>query len=208
VQLVIVDDHQMFSASLTRLLSHDADLDVVGTAMSVADLTTLLTTVQPDIAVVDWQLGDGDGADAIKVIRRAAPGTRVLVLTGNLDDATLQRAVSAGSDGLVTKDRPPDDLVAAIRTVGRGEVAFDPSALARVVGTDGHGPSPELSDRELEIVRLVADGGSNKDIATALYLSPNTVRNHIHRISTKLGASTRLEVVIEAARRGLIDLPR
>ena len=207
MQLVIVDDHQIFSASLTRLLATDDDIDVVGTAVSVRELSTLLTDVAPDVIVVDWQLTDGDGADAIRVIRRVRPEAKVLILTGNLDDATLQRAVGAGSDGFVTKDRPPKELVDAINAVGRGEVAFDAAALARVLSHREAPPPTDVSDRELQVIRLLAEGRSNKEIAELLFLSPNTVRNHIHRISGKLDASTRLEIVVEAARRGLIELP-
>ena len=209
VRLVIVDDHQIFSASLSRLLDDDDEITVAGVAGSIAQLTELLDEQAPHVAVVDWQLTDGDGADAIAVIRRRRPGCRVLVLTGNLDDATLRRAVGAGSDGFVTKDRPPDELVAAIRSVGHGEVAFDAGALARVIGQGvPAAPAVDLSDRELEVIGLLAEGCSNKEIAPLLYLSPNTVRNHIHRISGKLGAGSRLEVVVEASRLGLIDLPR
>jgi len=208
VQLVIVDDHQIFSASLTRLLDGDADINVVGEAASVQELAALLAEHSPDVVVVDWQLTDGDGADAIGVIRRLRPHSRILVLTGNLDDATLQRAVTAGSDGLVTKDRAPKELVEAIRAVGRGEVAFDAAALARVLSSDTAPRRTDVSDRELQVIRLLAEGCSNKEIAERLYLSPNTVRNHVHRISGKLGAGTRLDIVVEAARTGLIDLPR
>ena len=207
VQLVIVDDHQIFSASLTRLLATDPGIDVVGSAESVRALATLLGDVDPDVIVVDWQLTDGDGADAIRVIRRVRPEAKVLILTGNLDDATLQWAVGAGSDGFVTKDRPPKELVDAINAVGRGEVAFDAAALARVLSDREAPRSTDVSDRELQVIRLLAEGRSNKEIAELLFLSPNTVRNHIHRISGKLGAGTRLEVVVEAARRGLIELP-
>jgi DNA-binding NarL/FixJ family response regulator len=208
VHLVIVDDHQMFTASLSRLLEDDPELDVLGIAASTAELTDLLGRSSPDVVVVDWQLGTDDGASAIGVVRRLRPEAHVLVLTGNLDDATLRQAVLAGSDGLVTKDRGPDELLDAIRAVGRGEVAFDAAALARVLSDgDASAERPDLSDREVEVIRLLAEGSSNKEIAAALYLSPNTVRNHIHRISGKLGVTTRLEVVVESARLGIIELP-
>ena len=209
MRLAILDDHQIFGASLARLLDGDGEIEVVGSVTSIAELPQALGALTPDVMVVDWQLADGDGAEALTLIRRHRPDCRVLVLTGNLDDTTLRRAVSAGSDGFVTKDQPPETLLAAIRAVGRGEVAFDPAALARVVGNGSAPPArTDVSDREVEIIQLLAAGRSNKEIAAQLYLSPNTVRNHIHRISGKLGASSRLEVVVEAARLGIIELPR
>lgn len=209
VQLVILDDHQIFSASLARLLDDDAEIQVAGISSSIAELPSTLGAHSPDVVVIDWQLADGDGADAISLVRDACPDANVLILTGNLDDATLRRAVAAGSDGFVTKDRGPDDLVAAIRAVGRGEVAYEASALARVIGNTGPDATtpPDISEREVDVITLLADGCSNKQIAERLYLSPNTVRNHIHRISGKLDASSRLEVVVEAARLGIIQLP-
>ena len=208
VQLVILDDHQIFSASLARLLDDDAEIRVAGIASSIAELPSTLGAHSPDVVVIDWRLADGDGADAIGLVRDTCPDAHVLILTGNLDDATLRRAVAAGSDGFVTKDRGPDDLVAAIRAVGRGEVAYEASALARVLGSaDPDTAPPDVSEREVDVITLLADGCSNKEIAERLFLSPNTVRNHIHRISGKLGASSRLEVVVEAARLGIIQLP-
>jgi DNA-binding NarL/FixJ family response regulator len=208
VNLVILDDHEIFSASLSRLLADDPEITVTATVASVKALAPALSDPAPDVVMVDWQLPDGNGADAIRVIRRFSPDTKVIVLTGNGDDTTLQQAVTAGCDGFVTKDRPPADLVRAIQAAGRDEVAFDPVALGRVLdGMAAGRPREDVSERELEVIALLADGASNKQIAEQLFLSPNTVRNHIHRISKKLGVTSRLEIVMEAARIGLVKLP-
>jgi DNA-binding NarL/FixJ family response regulator len=208
VNLVILDDHEIFSASLTRLLADDPGISVTATVTTVQALAPALGDPRPDVVMVDWQLPDGTGADAIRVIRRVSPQSKVIVLTGNGDDATLQQAVAAGCDGFVTKDRPPADLVRAIHAADRGEVAFDPVALGRVLDGMAVGRSREdVSERELEVIELLAQGASNKQIAEQLFLSPNTVRNHIHRISKKFGVTSRLEIVMEAARSGLVKLP-
>jgi DNA-binding NarL/FixJ family response regulator len=206
VRLLIIDDHQVFSASLSRLLADDPAIDGVETVTGVRTLAAALSRTQPDLAVVDWLLDDGDGTEAIRVIRRLSPSTRILVLTGERDDEPLRRAVAAGCDGFVTKDRPPEDVLAAIRAVGNGQVHFEPAALARIVQAEPAPEAPGLTDREREIVTLLAAGRTNKELATELFLSPNTIRNHLHRIGRKLDAGSRLDIVIRAVQLGLVEI--
>jgi DNA-binding NarL/FixJ family response regulator len=206
VRLLIIDDHQVFSASLSRLLADDPEIDQVETVTGVRTLAKSLSRTQPDLAVVDWLLEDGDGTEAISIIRRASPSTRILVLTGERDDEPLRRAVAAGCDGFVTKDRPPEDVIAAIRAVGNGQVHFEPAALARIVQSEPVTAAPELTEREHEIVTLLAAGRTNKELAAELFLSPNTIRNHLHRIGRKLDAGSRLDIVIRAVQLGLVDI--
>jgi DNA-binding NarL/FixJ family response regulator len=204
--VLIVDDHVMFAESLARLLvGHRGVTDVV-VAESVAAVRSTAMQVHPDVAVVDWHLVDGRGSEVIRVLRQQAPQTKVVVLTGVLQPQVVREALELGCAGVITKDRAADELFDAIDQAIRGELSLSPDALAMAVETQ-KATDDSLSDRELEVVRALARGLSNQEIATELYLSVNTVRNHIQRISAKLGVNTRLEIAITAIRRGLIELP-
>lgn len=206
MRLLIIDDHQIFGASLSRLLGDTYGEAEIETLHGLGGLDPLLQRFRPDVAVVDWRLQDGNGGDAIRVIRRLCPTTRTLVLTGEQDDDALRRAVAAGCDGFITKDRPPEEVLTAIDHVARGQVHFEPGALTRILAADPAPAGPSLTERETEIVRLLAAGRSNKELAAELYLSPNTVRNHLHRIGKKLDAASRLDIVIRAVNLGLVQL--
>ncbi len=206
MRVLIVDDHVMFAESLARLLvGHRGVTDVV-VAESVAAVRSTAMQVHPDVAVVDWHLVDGRGSEVIRVLRQQAPQTKVVVLTGVLQPQVVREALELGCAGVITKDRAADELFDAIDQAIRGELSLSPDALAMAVETQ-KATDDSLSDRELEVVRALARGLSNQEIATELYLSVNTVRNHIQRISAKLGVNTRLEIAITAIRRGLIELP-
>ena len=204
---MIVDDHQMFAESLGRLLE-SRDHNDVQYSSSVAGAGEVARAHPPDVAIVDWNLPDGNGGAVIRSIRRVAPETKVLVLTGSSSPRVVHDALDAGADGFLTKDRAADELFEAIDTVHRGEVSLSPDALHEVLRSrsDATGTA-ELSSRELEILHCIARGLSNKEIAGELFLSANTVRNHVQRLSSKLGAHSRLEAVVLAVRAGLITLP-
>lgn len=206
MRVLIVDDHRMFAESLGHLIGTRDDVDEVAHARSVAEAGSVSDRLRPELAIVDWKLPDGHGGDAIHAIRAATPAVKVIVLTGS-SSSTVGRALAAGAEGFLTKDRAADELFDAIDTVVRGEVSLTSEALREVLQL-GALPDPEtsLSPREVEIVRLLAAGRSNKDIADELFLSPNTVRNHVQRISKRLGAHSRLETVVLAVRAGIIEL--
>lgn len=206
MRVLIVDDHVMFGESLARLLvGHRGVTDVV-VAESVAAVKSTALQVAPDVAVVDWHLVDGRGSEVIRVLRQQAPDAKVVVLTGVLQPQVVREALDLGCAGVITKDRAADELFDAIDQAVRGELSLSPDALAMAVETQ-RATDDALSSRELEVVRALARGLSNQEIATELYLSVNTVRNHIQRVSAKLGVNTRLEIAITAIRRGLIELP-
>ena len=207
MRVLIVDDHQMFAESLGRLLSSRDDSDV-RYAATVAGAGPAATEHSPDVAIVDWNLPDGDGAAVTRSIRRSRPDTRVLVLTGATSTNVVHQALDAGADGFLTKDRAADELFEAIDAVMRGEVSLTSDALTEVLRARRE-PTVEagLSERELQILTMLAAGSSNKEIAGELYLSVNTVRNHVQRLSQKLDAHSRLEAVVTAVRAGLIELP-
>jgi two-component system, NarL family, nitrate/nitrite response regulator NarL len=208
MRVLIVDDHEMFAESLSRLLVTREGIQGVAHVASVAAARDAAVHHMPDLAVVDWSLPDGTGRDAIRVLRDTDPAVRILVLTGAATTSVVHQALDAGADGFLTKDRAADDLFDAIETVARGEVSLTADALSEVLRSRSEPPADvTLSDRELEVLDLLAAGRSNKAIAAELYLSVHTVRNHVQRISHRLGAHSRLEAVVTAVQAGLITLP-
>ena len=206
----MVDGQRMVADGLVHVLSAQPGIEAVRSAHSVAETRTAVTAFAPTVVVVDWALPDGDGASVVAAVRATCPEARVLVLADLADAGAVTAALSSGCDGFVTRDRGLDELVAAVAAVGRGEAVLSPAA-ASVLARDHRDRDrvatvPLLSARELQIVAGLARGLTNRAIAEELYLSVHTVRNHIQRICRRLGASTRLEVVVIAAREGLVDL--
>lgn len=206
MRVLIVDDHVMFAESLARLLVGREGIDDVVVVDSVGSLRASAGQISPDVAVVDWQLGDGRAPDAVAVLRQRTPDVKVVVLTGALAPSVVRQAMDLGCSGVLTKDRAADELFDAIETALDGEFSMSPAALSMAVEAQTAGDEA-LSERELDVVRAIARGLSNAEIAEELYLSVNTVRNHIQRISAKLEVGTRLEIAMTAIRRGLIELP-
>ena len=207
--VLVLDSQRMVADGLVHVLSAQPDIEAVRSAHSVAETRNLLRSFAPHVVVVDSALPDDDGAGVIEVVRAACPEARILVLADLADAGAVTAALSAGCDGFVTRDRGLDELVAAVASVGRGEAVLSPAAasvLARDHRSVDLASTPLLSARELQIVAGLARGLTNRAIAEELYLSVHTVRNHIQRICRRLGASTRLEVVVIAAREGLVDL--
>ncbi len=207
VRVLIVDDHEMFATSLARLLADAEDIDVLGTCTTLVSLPDRLRSDQPDLVLADWNLPGGSGTDVIATVRREAPEARVVVLTGESGNGVVRAALAAGCDGFVTKDRAPEELLGALRAAARGEVQLT-AAAARELGSGSVSPTSDLglSQREIEVVALLAASRTNREIADELYLSANTVRNHVQRIARKLGVSTRMEIVVRASEAGLVEL--
>lgn len=208
IRVLVLDDHQMFAESVARMLGAEADIEVVAVAGNVADGVRLATTTSPDVAIVDFQLPDGDGIEAARRIRAARPAARIVVLTGMADDKMLLAAIDAGCSGLVTKDKALNELVQAVRLAYSGDAYIGPSMLAALLPRlrSGHRAiGSDLTRREREVLNLIADGLSNQAIAEALFLSVHTVRNHIQTLLTKLDAHSKLAAAAIAAREGLLD---
>ncbi|MFN7150016.1 MAG: response regulator [Microthrixaceae bacterium] len=201
-----MDDHKMFTESLARLLTRQPKVESVRVASSVGAVRTSLGHGPVDLAVVDWHLADGTGSDVISLVKAAHPDTPVVVLTGSMEPSVIRAALECGCAGFVTKDRAADELLEAIDAGIQGEMRVSPRALAIAVDLSGRS-SPELSEREIDVINGIARGGTNADIAAELFLSVNTVRNHIQRIAGKLCVTSRVEIVVTALRQGLIDLP-
>ncbi len=179
-------------------------------ATSVGDCLRLAEELKPDVVVMDLRLGDGDGLEGTRRLRIASPGVNVILLTTNPDDRALTREHDAGCSGFVTERAGLEDLIMAIRAASNGTTTFPLGMANRPVRRDEPRlpERAELSARELEVLRLLAAGHSTTAVASELGLSVHTTRNHVRNLMTKLGAHSRLDAVVSAARSGLIDLPR
>ncbi len=208
-RLLVVDDHRMFRAGLRALLESEPDLQIVGEAGNGADAVRLAAQLRPHVVLMDLRLtGDRAGIDGVETTRRivaATPGAAVVVLTSYGTQADVVRAMAAGARGYVLKAGAPEELFQAVRAAARGDVGLAPQAAARIAShlVD---PEPVLTGREVEVVRLVAQGLSNRAIAAALFLTEATVKTHLIRLYRKLGADNRTGAVAEAVRRGLVEL--
>lgn len=204
LRVVVVDDHPVVRAGVVALLSGAPDIEVVG---ECGDGTTALRVVaqtRPDVVLMDLQLGDGIGG--VETTRRllAAPAPpRVLVLTTFGSDADILAAIEAGAAGYLLKDSPLESLLDAVRAAARGETVLAPYVASRLL-TRIRSDQPELTARELEIVELVAQGLSNREIGKALFISEATVKSHLVHVFGKLDAPSRTAAVAEARSRGLI----
>ena len=203
MRVMIVDDHLLFAESLARLIEDREDVEDVAVLDSVAAVREAdpSTADRIDLALVDWQLGDGRAPDAIGLIRQRSKDARVLVVTGAVQPFVVSEARSLGCIGVLTKDQAASELWAALDQPDDGFVV-SPSA-ADALDRQGE----PLTVRELDVVHALARGLTNAEIAEDLFMSVNTVRNHIQRIAAKLGVRSRLEVVMTALRNGLIDMP-
>ncbi|MEU6357200.1 response regulator transcription factor [Streptomyces sp. NPDC047072] len=211
LRILIVDDHTVVRAGLRALLEGEPGLDVVGESGDGTEAVRLVQRLGPDVVLMDLRLTEpgaaGTGIDGVEATRRILAvdaGVRVVVLTSYGSQADVLRAVEAGARGYVLKAGPPEELFRAVRAAAAGGLALAPEAAASVVGRAAEVPA--LSEREVEVVRLLAQGHSNRAIAGALFLAEATVKTHLVRIYRKLGTENRASTVSEAVRLGLIEL--
>lgn len=208
VRLLLVDDHVMIRAGLRALLEGEPDLEVIGETGDGAGALRLATQLRPDVVLMDLRLGDeGAGPDGVEVTRQltaTVPEVSVVVLTSYGTQADVVRAVRAGARGYVLKAGEPEELYRAIRTAAGGGMGLAPQAAARLVG-QVVAPAAVLTGREVQVVRLLARGLSNRSIAEALFLTEATVKTHLVRIYRKLDADNRAGAVAQAMARGLIE---
>ena len=212
-RVVIVDDHTLFRDGLRTILGMEDDFEVIADVESAEDLVELMWQTKPDVLLLDIRMPQGSGLDALPAVVRISPNTSVVVLTACDEMEEHVRAFKLGARGVVLKDSARQTLVQAIRSVCRGETWMDPrmrgvlvAELARS-GSDGDGLTIDrddgLTDRELEIVRLVAGGKKNKDVAALLAISERTVRTNLTSVFQKLGVRDRIGLVMYALRHGL-----
>ncbi|MEJ6488896.1 response regulator transcription factor [Leucobacter sp. USCH14] len=204
IRIVLADDHPVVRAGLRAMLSGDSDLDMIGEAETPDDAVALATDLTPDVVLMDLQFGtEQTGADATRRIRALPNPPAVLVLTNYDTDSDILGAVEAGASGYLLKDAPPEELIAAIYAAASGETALAPAIAGRLLARM-RSPQPSLSARETEVLRLVADGATNNEIAAQLHISDATVKSHLVHIYTKLGASSRTAAVATARDTGLL----
>ena len=210
VRVVVVDDHPTFRIGMSALLEEMDGFDVVGQAATEAAAVEVVEQTRPDVVVMDLDLGDGSGVEATRQIIRASPDTGVLVVTMLGDDDALVAAIRAGARGYLLKGAEPDEIERSVRTVAAGGMTLGPRVAARAMSyvsgamsPRSGGPFHDLTEREHEVLALVARGLDNSAIARSLVLSTKTVRNYVHRIFTKLDVSDRAALVAKARDAGL-----
>ncbi|MDA8149137.1 MAG: response regulator transcription factor [Actinomycetota bacterium] len=212
VSVVVVEDHALVADGLLALLAEEASVRVVASASTAAEALALVEEARPQVVLMDVRLPDADGIDVAVRIKTNWPDVEIVVLTGLMDDTTLSRAVEAGCSGFLTKNQRIEDVVDAIVLAARGETTIAAGDLARVLSRMTRHPRPRvgvrprLSDREAEVLGLLAAGMSTEGMAERLSLSPHTVRNHVRNILTKLGAHSKLEALSVAVRSGLVSM--
>ncbi|HUX85994.1 MAG TPA: response regulator transcription factor [Chloroflexota bacterium] len=207
-KVLLVDDHAVVRKGIRSLLDTVADLTVVGEAGTAREALAEARRLRPDFVLLDLTLPDGNGLDLIPQLTDAAPGSKVIVLTMHEGEDYFFRALQVGAVGYVIKAGDPEHILAALRAVLDGGVYLYPSLAKSLVGQHlherEHPVGADLSPRETDVLRLIADGKSNKEIASALSISVTTAQTHRNRIMQKLGLHTSVELVRYAIRRGLI----
>jgi DNA-binding NarL/FixJ family response regulator len=210
LRLLLVDDHPVVRTGLRGMFESDPGFTVVGEAADGATGAEQAEALRPDVVLMDLQMPGTDGVEGIRRIRALPGGPPILVLTTYDSDVQILRAIEAGAAGYLLKDSPRDTLFAAVRSAAAGGSPLAPTVAARLLGrmTAGGGVGGEtLTLRELEVVRLVARGASNREIARDLRISEATVKTHLLKIFEKLGVADRTSAVTTALERGLIELP-
>jgi len=218
IRVLIIDDHGIVRAGLRMLLESQPGITVVGEAATCADALELATRAQPDVIVLDLDLGGENAVESIPALLQAAREARILILTGVRDSETHRQAIRHGAMGLVLKEKAAETLLQAIAKVRAGEVWLEPTMIARVLGDltrsqTSPRTSPEaakiatLTEREREVITLIGEGLRNKHIAERLYISEATVRHHLTSVFDKLDVSDRFELAIYAYQHGLAKPP-
>ncbi len=206
IRVLVVDDHAVVRGGLRFLLGGVDDIEIVGEGTSGAEALELVAKLAPDLVIMDMMMPEMDGITATRELRRRFPDVRVLALTSFSEGALVQQALQAGAIGYLLKDMQAGDLIGAIRTAFAGAPVLSPDATRALVSALNTPPAPgsDLSERELEVLRLMVTGLSNEQIAEQLHISRNTVRHHVHNILGKLGVANRTEAVGVAVQHNLV----
>ncbi len=216
ITVVVADDQELFRRGMQTVLAVEAGFAVLAQARDGEEAVAKVAELAPDVVLMDVRMPGIDGIEAARRIRQSTPSTRVVMLTVSDEEDDLYGAVRAGANGYLLKDASLDDVADAVRAVARGESLISPSMASKLLAeftavTGGGGTeqeaAPRLSPREIEVLKLVAQGHTNREVAAALHLSENTVKNHVANILDKLHLRSRLEAVVYAMRAKLLDPP-
>jgi two-component system NarL family response regulator len=216
LRVLIVDDHALFRRGLQMVLEQEDDIDVVGEAADGAEAIERAVDLMPDVVLMDVRMPKRSGIEATEQIRDALPHAKILMLTISDEESDLYEAIKAGASGYLLKEISIDEVADAIRSVWAGQSRISPSmaskllnefaAMSKRADERQQIPPPKLTDREMEVLRLVAQGLNNRDIAAQLFISENTVKNHIRNILEKLHLHSRMEAVVYAVREKLLEI--
>ena len=204
IKLVIVDDHPVVRDGLRGMFAGDPQFAVLGEAATGVEALTVAEAVRPDVILMDLRMPEMNGVTAIAALRERGIAARVLVLTTYDTDSDVLPAIEAGATGYLLKDAPRDELFRAVRAAARGEAVLSPSVASRLMGKIRSPAEEPLSQRELEVLRLVARGATNREAAARLFISEATVKTHLLHIYAKLGVKDRAAAVATAFERGLL----
>jgi len=204
IRVLLAEDHEVVRDGLAAIIDYQADMTVVGHACNGEEAVERFAELQPDITLMDLRMPGMGGAPAIEAIRKKFGDARIIVLTTYDGDENIYRALKAGARGYLLKDSGKDDLLSAIRAVHEGRSYVPPEIATRLVTRTQSGAP--LTTREIEVLQLIAEGKSNKEIGAALFISEGTVKTHVNSIHEKLSVSDRTEAVIVALKRGIIHL--
>jgi DNA-binding NarL/FixJ family response regulator len=205
IRVLLVDDHQLIRDGLSGVLDLEADMSIVGVAATVAEALAKYDDLSPDVIVTDLQLQDGTGLDIVRAVRRKSNDTGLIVLTMHSGDEQIFAAMQAGASGFVGKDAPSGEVVKAARHAAVSPRSFICTGLVGAMMRRQAGESTKLSDREHEVLLLLADGLGAAQIGDKLYLSESTAKSHIAKIYQKLGAANRAQALVTAMRIGLLS---
>ncbi len=205
IKIFLLDDHEIVRRGLRDLLEAEDDLVVVGESGSAREAERIIPALRPQVAILDARLPDGSGIDVCRTIRSRDPSINALILTSYDDDQALFAAIMAGAAGYVLKQVRSNELVQAIRTVARGQSLLDPAVTAKVLERLRSGPAEpdelaDLTEREKEILRLIAEGLTNRQIGQRLFIAEKTVKNYVSSLLAKLGLERRTQAAVLAAK--------
>jgi len=216
IRVLVVDDHALFRRGLQMVLEQEEDIEVVGEAGDGAEAVEKVTDTIPDIVLMDVRMPKRGGIDACTAIKDAVPSAKIIMLTISDEEADLYDAIKAGASGYLLKEISIEEVATAIRAVNEGQSLISPSMASKLLtefasmikrGDERQQlPTPRLTDREMEVLKLVAKGMNNRDIAKQLFISENTVKNHIRNILEKLQLHSRMEAVVYAVREKLLEI--